>query len=83
MAATQNLNFDLELPEAAAPGRYRFLGMHALQLFPLAGFALSSPAMARFVARPLVWLGAIVALYSLFNLFVFAEALAGRPLVAL
>jgi hypothetical protein len=60
-----------------------FLGMHALQLFPLAGYALSSPAMARLVARPLVLLGAIVALYSVFNLFVFAEALAGRPLVAL
>lgn len=56
-----------------------FLGIHAQQLLPLAGASLAAAWPKR--ARAAVWL--VSALYVLVTLAVFAQAMAGRPLIAL
>lgn len=56
-----------------------FLGIHAQQLLPLAGAGLAAAWPNR--ARPAVWL--VAALYVLLTLAAFAQAMAGRPLIAL
>ncbi|WP_395676903.1 hypothetical protein [Inquilinus sp.] len=56
-----------------------FLGIHAQQLLPLAGAALAAAWPER--ARPAVWL--VSALFVLVTLAVFAQAVAGRPLIGM
>jgi hypothetical protein len=53
-----------------------FLGLHALQVLPVLGWALARWAPGR--AVPLVWLGA--ALYAAAGAALFWQALAGQPL---
>lgn len=58
-----------------------FLGMHAIQALPLAGYLLyrlEQRGRLRFASR---WLVAIAALYAAANVAVFALAMLGRPLV--
>lgn len=59
-----------------------FVGMHSLQVLPLVGHLLSQGADAGRVRRPALWVWAVAALYGALALFVFAQALAGRPLLA-
>lgn len=56
-----------------------FLGIHAQQLLPLAGAGLAAAIPAR--AQAAVWLAS--ALYVLLTLAAFAQAMLGRPLIAL
>jgi hypothetical protein len=60
-----------------------FIGLHALQAVPLAGWALARLGAAGRVARPEMWLRVFAALYGLAALLLFAQALAGRPLLQL
>jgi ABC-type Co2+ transport system permease subunit len=58
-----------------------FLGMHAIQALPFAGYLLyrlEQGGRLRFASR---WLLAIAALYAAANVAVFALAMLGRPLV--
>jgi hypothetical protein len=60
-----------------------FLGMHALQALPLAGSALSRPGVSARLGRPLAWLWGAAIGYGAVTLFVFLQALSGRPLLRL
>jgi len=59
-----------------------FVGMHALQVLPLAGYVFSTRGVAGRLPRPVLWVCAIGALYGGVSALLFLQALAGRPLIS-
>ena len=60
-----------------------FLGMHAIQALPLAGYIFWRLERDGWVRSASAWLAAVGALYAAANVAVFALAMLGRPLLAL
>jgi hypothetical protein len=56
--------------------------MHALQVLPLVGYVFSTPAVARRLRRPAIWVCAVGALYGGVSLLLFLQALSGSPLIS-
>ena len=59
-----------------------FFGLHALQVMPLVGHLLSLPAAARRTSRPVYWVWAAGVAYGGLALFLFLQAMSGRPLLS-
>ncbi len=59
-----------------------FVGMHALQVLPLAGYVFSARGVAGRLRRPALWVCALGALYGGASLLLFVQALAGSPLIS-
>lgn len=57
-----------------------FLGMHALQILPLLGYALTSRGAPERTRWAVTWTTAISVIYGVLVLLLFLRALAGRPL---
>jgi hypothetical protein len=60
-----------------------FLGLHAIQILPLAGFAIHALRRSIAFRGRLAAFTLVAALYLLAIVFTFAQAMAGLPLVAL
>ena len=60
-----------------------FMGLHAIQAVPIAGWALARLGATGRIGRPETWIRVFAALYGLATLLLFAQALAGRPLLRL
>ncbi|MGH7454292.1 MAG: hypothetical protein ACRENG_23255 [bacterium] len=59
------------------------LGLHAFQIFPLFGYAISRWKRDRPVSQQIAYLFAFVLIYTSVTVFTFWQAMNGRPLVAL
>jgi len=58
-----------------------FIGLHALQVVPLAGYLLSRLNWAGRRVRPVIWLWAFAMAYAVVSVSLFVQALAGQPLL--
>ena len=58
-----------------------FVGLHALQVLPLAGYWFSSPRVAERLKNSTGWVWAVGTLYGGLSLLLFLHALSGTPLI--
>lgn len=58
-----------------------FIGLHALQVVPLAGYLLSRLNWVGRRIWPLIWLWVFAMAYAVVSMSLFVQALAGRPLL--